>query len=106
MTEEYLYLLREQGSGVVRYVGRSVNPRERYSKHYQGSPSGNRATLFLVGSGSHVVVKEAEYRWIHELRYAGAELWNVRGLDAIGIEWMIANRNRVCGPFAKHVLAG
>lgn len=89
----YIYALRDPQSGEVRYVGKSIRPRKRFTDHLHDARSGRalyRAywTNSLLAQGlvpileileevREVEWEDAERRWIAHFRLLGARLTNL-----------------------------
>lgn len=89
----YIYDLSDPRSGEVRYIGKSVHPRERLTEHIRQAKRGSvvhckrwidgllkagvRPALgILEEATSHDAANEAERYWIGSLRLVGADLTN------------------------------
>lgn len=93
MKTVFIYDLSDPLTGFVRYVGKSVRPKERLAAHIRqaraGSPvyckrwisgllqAGQRPVLSILEEVSASEADVAERYWIASLRLAGAELTNL-----------------------------
>jgi hypothetical protein len=91
-TTEYIYILTDPRDGSVKYVGRSINPEQRYQQHlppaWNTAPEKRAWLIELRGLGLKPVItiidqadnrKEAstkETQWIHRYTNEGALLLN------------------------------
>lgn len=96
--DHYIYLLRDPRDKSVRYVGRTKNPKRRYSSHLNDKCDGSYirvrwdwiSELRKVNQGpqmeiieilsapiAEALISEREFRWMFHLFQRGANLTNV-----------------------------
>jgi len=89
----YIYILKDPTTNKIRYVGKSNNPKSRYSKHIKDSEKhkcnshkenwirkllreNKKPILEIVESVNYDKWKEKEREWIFNLKKQGVELTN------------------------------
>jgi hypothetical protein len=125
--KQYIYILKDPLTNIVKYVGKSNNPEERLRKHLsdyslvESWTSKNKWLLNLVNNNLKPIlevidecddsnVDEFEIKWISHYRSLGLELTNMtNGGD--GFDWTgkkhseeTINKLKLCHPSRKEVI--